>query len=133
MFICTSDQYPITILSGYLNVVEELAIRSHPHFGLGFQHAREPNRPPGLLTNCIIVGARAIRGNASILAAHRSYMFPFSASGIGRIDPSMLHSRCIALITMLGALLSERVEPGHVILHDKLMYNSLELSDKNIN
>jgi len=46
MFICASDQYSTTILSGYLDVVEDLAVRSHHHFGLGFQNAREPNLPP---------------------------------------------------------------------------------------
>jgi hypothetical protein len=58
-----------------------------------------------------------VRGNTSIFAANRSYMFLFSTSGIGRIDPSMLCLHCIALITTLIASLSERVEPGQVSLH----------------
>jgi hypothetical protein len=59
--------------------------------------------PPELLTT---------RGKASIFAAHRSYMFLFSPSGIRSINQSTVHSHCIALIRTLVALLSERVKPA---------------------
>ena len=121
MFICISDQYSTTILSGYLDIVEELVIRSNHHSGLEY-----PISPSGLLMNCTVIGASATRGNASIFSPHRSYMFPFSTSG--RINPPMLRLRCIALIMMLIASLSH-VEPGQVIFHVKTVLTRVVICD----
>jgi hypothetical protein len=99
MFFCAFDQYSITILSGYLDVVKELAIRSHHQFW------------PEIST------CQRAQYEGLQFATPRSYMFTFGASVIGHIDRSMLLLRCIALIMTLVASLSEHVKPGQVTLH----------------
>jgi hypothetical protein len=117
IFICTTNQYSTTILSGYLDVVEELALRSHHHFGLGFQHAREPNLPPQTPDQLCNHQSQRDEGQRKYNCRAQVVHVPVQRFWDPTYQSIHVAFALIALSTMLVSSLSKRIEPRQVILH----------------